>query len=199
MLLCFPLLGCMFPEAVELEGMEIMCTLLLGWVTPNAWIQVWSKAYPLHLTPHMLLQTGALFWSWSFHVHAQKHLLFSLRHFNDNTQFGHWFGAPETPILWPPDAMNWLLGQGADAGKDWRQEENGTTDDEMVGWHHWLDGHEFEQALGVGDGLGSLACCSPWNCKESDTTEQLNWTWSPNHQTAKLSKNRVETIDLKGE
>ena len=85
MLLCFPLLGCMFPEAVELEGTEIMCSLLLGWVTPNAWIQVWSKAYPLHLTPHMLLQTGALFWSWSFHVHAEKHLLFSLWHFNGTT------------------------------------------------------------------------------------------------------------------
>ena len=63
-----------------------------------------------------------------------------------------------------------------DAGKDWRQEETGTTEDEMVGWHHRLDGHEFEQALGVGDGQGSLACCSPWGHKESDTTEQLNWT-----------------------
>ena len=61
-------------------------------------------------------------------------------------------------------------------GKDWRQEEKGTTEDEMVGWHHWLDGYEFEQALGVGDGQGSLAWCSPWGHKELDTTEQLNWT-----------------------
>ena len=61
-----------------------------------------------------------------------------------------------------------------DAGKDWRREEKGTTEDEMVGWHHWLDGHEFEQDFGVGDGQGSLACCSPWGCKESDMTEQLN-------------------------
>ena len=62
------------------------------------------------------------------------------------------------------------------AGKDWRQEEKGATEDEMVGWHHQLDGHEFEQALGVGNGQGSVACCSPWGCKESDATERLNWT-----------------------
>ena len=82
----------------------------------------------------------------------------------------------ETPILWPPDVKNWLTGKGPDAGKDWRQEENWPTEDEMVDWHHWLDGHEFEQALGVGDGQESLACCSPWGHKESDTTEWLNWT-----------------------
>ena len=81
-----------------------------------------------------------------------------------------------TPILWPLDAKNWLTGKDPDSGKDWRQDEKGTTEDEKVGWHHWLDRHEFEQAPGVGDGLGSLACCSPWGCKESDTTEQLNWT-----------------------
>ena len=80
----------------------------------------------------------------------------------------------ETPILWPLDAKNWLIGKDPDAGKDWRQEEKGTTEDEMIGWHHQLDGHEFEQASGVGDGQGSLACCSPWGHKESDTTEWLN-------------------------
>ena len=67
-----------------------------------------------------------------------------------------------------------LIGKDSDARKDWRQEEKGTIEDEVVGWHHWLKGHEFEQALGVGDGQGSLACCSPWGCKESDTTEQLS-------------------------
>ena len=67
--------------------------------------------------------------------------------------------------------MNWLIGKDPDAGKDWRQVEKGMTEDEMVGWHHQLDGHEFEQAPGVGDGQGSLACCSPRGCKESDTTE----------------------------
>ena len=82
----------------------------------------------------------------------------------------------EVPILWPPDAKNWLTGKDPDAGKDWRQEEKGMTEDEMVGWHHWLDGHEFEQAPGVGDGQGSLACCSPWGHKELDMTEWPNWT-----------------------
>ena len=77
----------------------------------------------------------------------------------------------ETPVLWPPHAKNWLIGKDPDAGRDWGQEEKGTTEDEMVGWHHWLNGHEFEQALGIGDGQGSLACCSPWDRKESDTTE----------------------------
>ena len=81
----------------------------------------------------------------------------------------------EAPILWPPDAKNWLIGKDPDAGKDWRQEEKGTTEDEMVGWHHRHDGHEFEQALGVGDGQGGLVCCSLWGLKELDTTERLNW------------------------
>ena len=71
---------------------------------------------------------------------------------------------------------NWLIGKDPNAGKDWRQEEKVMTEDEMVGWHHQQDRHEFEQALGVGDQQGSLECCSPWCCKESDTTEQLNWT-----------------------
>ena len=82
----------------------------------------------------------------------------------------------ETPILWPSDLKNWLIWKDPNAGKDWKQEEKGMTEDEMVGSHHWLNGHEFEQALGVGDGQGSLVCCSPWGQKESDTTEQLNWT-----------------------
>ena len=81
----------------------------------------------------------------------------------------------ETPILWPADAKSWLIWKDPDAGKDWRQEKKGMTEDEMVGWHHWLKGHKFEQALRVGDGQGGLACCSPWVCKESDSTEWLNW------------------------
>ena len=80
----------------------------------------------------------------------------------------------ETPILWLPDLKNWLIRKDSDARKDWRQEEKGTTVDEMVGWHHWLDGHEFEQAPGVGDGQGNMACCSPWGRKESDVMEWLN-------------------------
>ena len=81
----------------------------------------------------------------------------------------------EAPIFWLPDMKKWLIGKDPDAGKDWRGEEKETTEDEMVGWPHWLDGHEIEQAPGVGDEQGSLACCSPWGLKESETTEQLNW------------------------
>ena len=82
----------------------------------------------------------------------------------------------ETPILWLPDVKNWLISKEPEAGKDWGGEEKRMTEDEMVGWHHPLNGHKFEEALGVGDAQGSLACCSPWHCKESDRTEQLNWT-----------------------
>ena len=82
----------------------------------------------------------------------------------------------KTPILWPPDVKNWLIGKDTDAGKDWRQEEKGTIEDGLVGWHYWLDGHEFEQDLGVGDGQGSLVCCSPWGHKGLDMSEQLSWT-----------------------
>ena len=79
-------------------------------------------------------------------------------------------------ILWLPNVKNWLTGKDSDAGKDWRQEEKGMIEDEMVGWHHRFDGHKFEQALGFGDGQGSLACCNPWGHKELDMTEPLNWT-----------------------
>ena len=81
----------------------------------------------------------------------------------------------ETPTFWPPDAKSWLTGKDPDAGKDWGQEEKEITEDEMVGWYHRLNGHEFEWTLGVGDGQGGLACYSPWGHKESDTTERLNW------------------------
>ena len=81
----------------------------------------------------------------------------------------------ETPILWPPDAKSRLIGKDPDAGKDWRWEEKGMTEDEMVGWHHRCDGHEFEDAPGVGDGQGSLECYSPRGCKEWNTTKRLNW------------------------
>ena len=82
----------------------------------------------------------------------------------------------EASILWPPNVKNWLIGKDPDAGKDWRQEEKGTMEDEMVRWHHQLNGHKFEQALEVGDEQGSLACCSPWGHKELDMTKWLNWT-----------------------
>ena len=84
----------------------------------------------------------------------------------------------ETPILWPPDAKSWLIGKDPDAVRDWEQEEKGATEDEMVGWHHRLNGHGFGWTPGVGDGQGGLVCCGSWGCKELDTTEQLNWELS---------------------
>ena len=82
----------------------------------------------------------------------------------------------ETPVLWPPDTKSWLIGKDPDAEKDWGQEEKGMTENEMVEWHHWLDGHEFEWTLGVGDGQGGLACYGSWARKELHMTEWLNWT-----------------------
>ena len=81
----------------------------------------------------------------------------------------------ETPILWPSNGKNWLIGKDPDAGKDWRWEK-GTTEDEMVGWHHQINGHESEQTLRDSEGQRNLVCCSPWGRKELDTTERLNWT-----------------------
>ena len=103
----------------------------------------------------------------------------------------------EAPVLWPPDGKNWLTGKDPDAGKDWKQEEKGMTEDEMVGWHHWLDGHEFEQAPGVGDGQGSLACCSPWGRKQLDTTEQLNWWRKRASHVAQTRKNLLEMHEIR--
>ena len=95
--------------------------------------------------------------------------------------FGRNDAKAETPILWPPHEKSWLIGKDSDAGRDWKQEEKGTTEDEMAGWHHRLDGHEFEWTLGVGDVQGGLASCRPRGPKESDTTEPLNWTeWVQN-------------------
>ena len=82
----------------------------------------------------------------------------------------------ENPILWPPHAKSWLIGKDSDAGRDWGQEEKGTTEEEMAGWHHWFDRHELGLTPGVGDGQGGLECCNSWHRKESDTTERLNWT-----------------------
>ena len=99
----------------------------------------------------------------------------------------------ETPIFWPPMWPKLTHWKDPDAGKDWGQEEKGTTDDEMVGWHHRLNGHEFGWTPGVGDGQGGLACCGSWGCKELDMTEWLNWTdilcsqrWRSCIQSAKI-------------
>ena len=81
-----------------------------------------------------------------------------------------------TTVLWPHHAKSWLIGKDSDAGRDWRQEEKGTTEDEMAGWHHWLDGRESQWTPGVGDGQGGLACCDSWGRNELDTTERLIWS-----------------------
>ena len=90
--------------------------------------------------------------------------------------FGRNDAKAETPVLWPPHVKSWLIGKDPEAGSDWGQEEKGTTEDEMAGWHHQLDGCGFEWTPGVGDEQGGLACCDSWGHKESDMTERLNWT-----------------------
>ena len=90
--------------------------------------------------------------------------------------FGRNDAKPEIPVLWPPYAKCWLIGKDSDAKRDWGQEEKGTAENEMAGWHHWLDGCECEWTPGDGDAQGGLACCNSWGRKESDTTEQMNWT-----------------------
>ena len=95
----------------------------------------------------------------------------------------------ETPVLWPPHAKSWLIGKDSEAGRDWRQEEKGTTEDEMAGWHHRLDGCESEWTLGVGGGQGGLECWNSWGRKESDTIERLNWTELKRNQNQKIITN----------
>ena len=90
--------------------------------------------------------------------------------------FGRNDAKAETLVLWPPHVKSWLIGKDSDAGRDWGQEEKGTTEDEMAGWDHWLDGREFEWTPGVGDGQGGLACWDSWGCKELDTSERLIWS-----------------------
>ena len=98
--------------------------------------------------------------------------------------FGRNDATAETPVLWPRHAKSWLIGKDSDAGRDWGQEEKGTTEDEMAGWHHGLDESESEWTLGVGDGQGGVACWDSWGGKESDMTEWLNWTdWAINFRT----------------
>ena len=109
--------------------------------------------------------------------------------------FGRNDAKAEAPVVWPPHAKSWLTGKDFDAGRDWGQEEKGTTEDEMAGWHHGLNGHESEWTPGVGDGQGGLACCDSWGPKESDMTERLNWTDSVYH-TIYMNKPRLRPADI---
>ena len=126
--------------------------------------------------------------------------MYSLNLFNHSKGDRSWlfFGRndakAETPVLWPPHAKSWLIGKDSDAGRDWGQEEKGMTEDEIAGWHHWLDGLEFEWTPGVGDGHGGLECYNSWGRKESDTTERLNWT-ELNHEN--MSQIQIEEYSFK--
>ena len=100
----------------------------------------------------------------------------------------------EAPVLWPPYVKSWLIGKDSDAGRDWGQEEKGTTVDEMAGWHQQLNGREFEWTPGVGDGQGGLACCDSWGRKESDMMERLNWT--EHHRNLVMSNKRRQQWDF---
>ena len=153
-------------------------SFLCSWVQPCEWqrchLPSHSLSSPFPPTFSLSQHQGLFKWVSPLHQVA-KVLEFQLQHQSFQRTFRTDFEA-ETPILWPPDAKNWLIWKDPDAGKDWRWEEKGTTEDEMVGWHHWLNGHEFEKTLWDSERQRSLACCSPWGCKELDMTEQLNWT-----------------------
>ena len=142
------------------------------WHELESWVGLWRKLSAEEL---MLLNCGVGEDSWESlglqgiqPVHSKG---------NHSWVFiGRTDAKDETLILWPPHAKSWLTGKDSDAGRDWGQEEKGTTEDEMAGWHHRLNGHEFEWTLGVGNRQGGLVCCGSWGRRESDTTERLNWT-----------------------
>ena len=102
----------------------------------------------------------------------------------------------ETPVLWPPNAKSWLIGKDSDAGRDWGQEEKGTTEDEMAGWHHWLDGHESEWIPGAGDGQGGLGSCNSWVTKSQ--TRLSDWTELNNESIPKLQAYLIQRLRVLG-
>ena len=110
--------------------------------------------------------------------------------------FGRNDAKAETPVLWPPHVKSWLIGKYSDAGREWGQEEKGTAEDEMAGWHHGLDGHESEWTPGDSDGQGGLACCDSWGHKESDTIERLNWTEHRHYWTRTLPPVFLSLVNL---
>ena len=142
-------------------------------VNPDTWTQssCWVCCHGL------LVALGCLCFAWECLMPVFKEI--QPVHFKGDQSwvfFGRTDVKAEAPILWPPYTKSWLIGKGPDAGREWGQEEKGTTEDEMAGWHHQLDGHEFGWTPGAGDGQGGLVCCNSWGCKESDMTERLNWT-----------------------
>ena len=154
-----------------------MYSIIFSWIPPTLYVIInsWDKgichmlgSVSMHFSTVLSRVLGPINILYSVFIYSFFHPWTNMYQMTDVEA--------EAPILWPPDVTNWLLGKDPDAGKDWRHEEKGMAEDEMVGWPHRLYGHEFEQAVGVGDGQGSLACCNPWGCKESDTTERLNGT-----------------------
>ena len=138
----------------------------------------WSKSFP-NLKPWRFLCGFVCFCFFGGFLNLLKAWCLCLSHRNldfSPPRIDSCIWCRETPVLWPPHAKSWLTGKDSDAGRDWGQEEKGTTEDEMAGWHQWLDGRESEWTPGDGDGQGGLACCDSRGHKESDTTERLNWT-----------------------
>ena len=155
-----------------------MCLVYLHLVTDVCVCSIVSDSFVTPWTAACQAPVRGIFQAWilewaamsfsrrSSQLKLNPHLLLLL-HF-------HVFSLP--PVLWPPHAKSWLIGKDSDAGRDWGQEEKGKTEDEMAGWHHWLNGRESEWTPGVGEGQGGLACCDSWGRKESDTTERLIWS-----------------------
>ena len=157
---------------------------------PSIFYLTFSHTFCVHAWPSSILSGFTILYlavSYLVDILSSEHLYEHNSSISDPQ--GFWFNHPqedglfgrndvkaETSVLWPPLVKSWLIGKDSDAGRDWGQEKKGTTEDEMAGWHHWLDGREFEWTLGVGDGQGGLACCSSQGCKKSDTTEWLNWS-----------------------
>ena len=144
----------------------VVCSL---WGLCNQWQRSWRKSD----TGRQDMEGSE--WSWRFYLcNSIETKPVNPKRNQSWIVIGRTDAEVEAPILWPPAATSRLIRKDPDAGKDWGQEEEGVTENEMVGWHHWLNGREFEQTPGDGEGQGSLACCSPRGCKESDTTEWLN-------------------------
>ena len=152
--------------ATGAPGRACSCPSPLSWLEAPSEIQQLLPSSACS-TSHLQKLTETLNQLWIFNGRINKYLfIYSLSIIDTEA---------EAPILWPSDVKNWLIEEDSEAGKVWRQEK-GMTEDEIFGWHHRLNGHEFEQALGVSDGQGSLVCCTPWGHKESDVMEWLNWT-----------------------
>ena len=162
------------PGYPHLTAISSFCTSLKDlWSCMDVRVGLWRRLSTEEL---MLLNCGVGEDSWESPLDCKEIQLVHSEGDQPWDFFGRNDAEAETPVLWPLHEKSWLIGKDSDAGRDWGQEEKGTTEDEMAGCHHWLDGRESEWTPGVGDGQGGLACCDLWGRKESDMTERLNWT-----------------------